>query len=67
METSEITSEGALILFTRYDLEILHNVLALITREADAAAFEAESGSSLLEVQRMYEKVQTTYKKVMET
>jgi len=66
METSEITSEGALILFTRYDLEVLHNVFSLINREGDPAAFEAASGSSFLEVQRMYEKVAATYKKVTE-
>ncbi len=67
METSEITSEGALILFTRYDLEVLNNVLALVSRDADAERFETQSGSALIEVQRMYEKIERTYKMVVET
>jgi len=67
MDTTEVTSEGALIHFTRYDLELLHNVLTLVGKEADAAAFEEESGSALIDVQRMLEKVKRTYTQVIET
>ena len=67
MEITEVTSEGALILFTRYDLEVLRNTLSLVSQDADAERFEKQAGSALLEVQRMFEKVQSTYKRVTES
>jgi len=67
MDTSEVTSEGAVFHFTRYDLEVLHSALATLIRDANSENFEAETGCALLEVRRMFEKVSRTYTMVLKS
>ena len=60
MEAVEITSEGAMVHFSRYDLAILTSVLKELCHDVDPAEFAEKMGCSLLEVQRLLEKFDKT-------
>ncbi len=67
METTELTTEGASILFTKYDLDVLRAVLLEVALRGDAEDFETRTGCSFREVQRMADKVTKTHQMVMDS
>ncbi len=65
METTELTSEGAVIVFNKYDLDVLRHVLQEVALRVDPADFESRTGAPFREVKSMADKVSRTYQSVM--
>ncbi len=65
MQIIEMSSEGAMVQLTRYDLELLHDALNELCRHLDADAFETKMGHPLRDGQSLLEKLAKTYRGVV--